>query len=117
MASEPISPAHLAVGLEIDGFIVGEQLHQGGMATIWRVHRCDDSAADDATLPLVMKVPRIRGGEVHFEGQDLMKASPEALHPVGRGPYRRTIESATTGEGRAADLRNCLRGTFRCRSS
>ncbi|MCB9601019.1 MAG: protein kinase [Sandaracinus sp.] len=36
---------------------------------------------------------------------DALEAFAEALHPVARGPYRRTIESATTGEGRAADLR------------
>jgi len=48
----------LEPGAMIDGFRVEEQLHRGGMATLWRV--------TDSALPgmqLLMKVPRIGEGE------------------------------------------------------
>lgn len=62
----------LEPGASIDGFRVEEQLHRGGMATLWRV---TDPA--DATLPLLMKVPRIGEGEdpaaiVSFEMEQMI---------------------------------------------
>jgi hypothetical protein len=41
----------------IDGFRLEAHLHQGGMANLWRVTHPDHA------LPMVMKVPRIKGGE------------------------------------------------------
>jgi hypothetical protein len=61
MASE--APAAAAGGLSegrvIDGFLLEERTHQGGMASLWRVSRTDATPI----LPLIMKVPRIRGGD------------------------------------------------------
>lgn len=39
-------------GLEIDGFTIGEKLHEGGFATIWEVTH------PLYRTPLVMKVPQ-----------------------------------------------------------
>ncbi len=47
----------LDLGTTIDGFRIEECLHQGGMATLWRVSR------PGATTPMLMKVPRIAEGE------------------------------------------------------
>ncbi len=43
----------LKPGAVLDGFRIGERLHEGGMATVWRVTRAD------IRFPLVMKVPRL----------------------------------------------------------
>lgn len=92
MASEPFSPKP---GQVIDGFVVGEHLHRGGMATIWAVRR-EDAAADP--LPLVMKLPRIKGGEdpaaiVGFEVEQMILPAlhgPHVPRYVARGDYTRT---------------------------
>jgi len=47
----------LEVGSTIDGFLVGEKIHTGGMATLWRVTR------PDIDTPIVMKVPTILEGD------------------------------------------------------
>jgi serine/threonine protein kinase len=47
----------LETGSIIDGFRIGEKIHSGGMATLWRVTR------DDIAQPIVMKVPTILDGE------------------------------------------------------
>jgi hypothetical protein len=52
MSREP-----LQTGSTIDGFKIGEKIHTGGMATLWRVTRPDIEA------PIVMKVPTILDGE------------------------------------------------------
>lgn len=49
--------AELAPGEVVDGFLIEERLHAGGMATLYRVSR------GDAAFPLVMKVPRVGHGE------------------------------------------------------
>ena len=49
---------HFGVGDLVDGFLLEERLHQGGMASLWRVTH------PDHRLPMLMKVPRIKGGEV-----------------------------------------------------
>jgi nucleotide-binding universal stress UspA family protein len=69
----------LQPGLEIDGFMIGAKLHQGGMATIWHVSR------PDITLPIVMKVPMILDGDdaasiVGFEMEQM-------ILPVLSGPH------------------------------
>ena len=50
--------SRLAFGTVLDGFTVGELLHNGGMAILWQVTHPDHPA------PLLMKVPRL------FEGED-----------------------------------------------
>ena len=48
---------HFGVGDLVDGFLLEERLHQGGMASLWRVTH------PDHRLPMLMKVPRISEGE------------------------------------------------------
>jgi serine/threonine protein kinase len=43
--------AQLTAGMSVDGFLLEERIHRGGMATIWRVSR------PDIGFPIVMKVP------------------------------------------------------------
>src|SRR5438034_4338775 len=47
----------LGPGSEVDGFLLGELLHAGSMATIYRL------TGRDGPLPLIIKVPRLGGGE------------------------------------------------------
>src|ERR1700680_1667726 len=58
-------------GADIDGFIVGECIHRGGMATLWSVTR------PDIASPLLVKIPRGREGEdppaiVSFEMEQMI---------------------------------------------
>jgi len=81
-------PGKLQVGDQFDGFVLTERLHQGGMATLWSVSRIDAQgqpvpAADG--VELIMKVPRIKGGEdpatiVGFEVEQMVM-------PVLKGPH------------------------------
>src|SRR5471032_1726793 len=48
----------LVTGTTIDGFLIGELIHLGGMAMLWQVTR------PDIDIPILMKVPRL------FEGED-----------------------------------------------
>ena len=48
-------------GTLLDGFVVGECIHSGGMAHIYRVHYAD--SAPDPGFPMVMKVPRMTAGD------------------------------------------------------
>ena len=50
----------LQTGTEVDGFAVGERLHAGGMADLYRVHYVGGRA--DPGFPMAMKVPRMGGG-------------------------------------------------------
>lgn len=45
------------VGDVIDGFKLEERVHRGGMASLWRVTH------PEHRLPMLMKMPRIKGGE------------------------------------------------------
>ncbi|MCK6427161.1 MAG: bifunctional serine/threonine-protein kinase/universal stress protein [Burkholderiaceae bacterium] len=83
---EPFAPAAgpllppLEAGQVVDGFRLVQRLHQGGMAWLWRV-----SHPDWPQLPLLMKVPRIKGGEdpatiVGFEVEMM-------LLPLLKGPH------------------------------
>ena len=47
----------LQTGSTIDGYLIGEKLHTGGMATLWRVTH------PDIAMPIVMKVPMILDGD------------------------------------------------------
>ncbi len=58
-------------GAVLDGFLLDEVIHKGGMATLWRVSR------PDLTMPLLMKVPILAEGEdpaaiVSFEMEQMI---------------------------------------------
>ena len=55
------APSLLAPGTVIDRFELLEKLHVGGMAHLWKVQEVNHQG--DHRLPLIMKVPRIKGGE------------------------------------------------------
>jgi serine/threonine protein kinase len=46
-----MAKAQLTAGMAIDGFMLEQRLHRGGMASIWRVSRAD------IDFPIVMKLP------------------------------------------------------------
>lgn len=90
---EAAVPAPLEAGCIVDGFRLEEKLYTGGMAHLWRVSWApadgqplpDAALADGVALPLIMKVPRIKGGEdpasiVGFEVEQL-------ILPALRGPH------------------------------
>lgn len=88
----PVPPAPLEPGQVLDGFRLEERLHQGGMANLWRVSRVD--VADDG-IELLMKVPRIKGGEdpatiVGFEVEQMLMpqlSGPHVPRFVARGDW------------------------------
>ena len=51
----------LSPGSELDGFAVDSHVHAGGMADLYRVHYAN--GRPDPGFPMVMKVPRMGGGE------------------------------------------------------
>ncbi len=88
-------PGPLQIGQVIDGFVLEERLHQGGMASIWRVSRQTPEPGD--TMPLIMKVPRIKGGEdptsiVGFEVERMIMPMLAGVHVpkyVAKGDFTR----------------------------
>src|SRR6059058_4163086 len=61
----------IAPGVQLDGFTVGECVHNGGMATLWSVSHPGIEA------PLLMKIPRVAEGEdpaaiVSFEMEQMI---------------------------------------------
>ncbi len=71
----------LQVNDVIDGYVLKARLHQGGMANLWEVERTDGRTDG----PLIMKIPRIKGGEdpatiVGFEVEQMVM-------PMLRGPH------------------------------
>ncbi len=82
-------PVRPHTGLEIDGFTLGERLHEGGFATIWQVthalHR----------TPMVMKVPTILDGYdgptiVGFEIEQMIMprlTGPHVPQVMGQGDF------------------------------
>ncbi|HEX6363952.1 MAG TPA: serine/threonine-protein kinase, partial [Albitalea sp.] len=87
----PATPASLGPGLVIDGFRLDEPLHRGGMAALWRVTRL----AAPNELPLIMKVPRIKGGDdpttvVGFEVEQMILpalAGPHVPRFIAKGDF------------------------------
>ncbi len=83
----------LEAGQEIDGFRLEEHLHRGGMANLWRVTRVDGGDAS----PLIMKVPRIKGGDdpatiVGFEVEQMIMPTLSGAHVpkfVAKGDFTR----------------------------
>src|SRR5688500_5055258 len=90
-AASPSRP--LEAGQVIDGFVLEEHLHQGGMANLWRVRREDGSG----TMPMIMKVPRIKGGDdpatiVGFEVEQMIMPMLKGQHVpafVAKGDFIR----------------------------
>src|SRR5437763_16196227 len=99
-------------GTVIDGFTIGEQVHSGGMATLWSVSH------PGMAVPLLMKIPRVSEGEdpaaiVSFEMEQMILPRLSGPHvPVcfGAGDFARqpyvVIERipGTTLYGRLGEL-------------
>ena len=85
----------LQPGSVIDRFQLVDRLHVGGMAQIWQV--IEVNHAGDSRLPLVMKVPRIKGGEdpatiVGFEVEQMimpMLSGPHVPKFIAKGDFTR----------------------------
>lgn len=96
MAAEG-SAAPLAAGQLIDDFRLEERLHQGGMASLWRVTRVNSPPGAEPDPPLIMKVPRIKGGEdpatiVGFEVEQMIMprlSGPHVPRFVAKGDFTR----------------------------
>lgn len=94
-STPPAPPAPLEAGQVLDGFRLEARLHQGGMANLWRVSRVDTSIDDG--IGLLMKVPRIKGGEdpatiVGFEVEQMLMpqlSGPHVPRFVARGDWTR----------------------------
>ena len=86
-------PLMLAPGLVLDGFRLDTRLHQGGMANLWSVTRVEPLSGED--FALLMKVPRILGGEdpatiVGFEVEQMLMPALHGPHVprfVARGDW------------------------------
>ncbi|HJV95176.1 MAG TPA: bifunctional serine/threonine-protein kinase/universal stress protein [Albitalea sp.] len=95
METEPVdaTTGPLAAGQIIDGFRLDERLHQGGMANLWRVTQVNGANP----LPLIMKVPRIKGGDdpatiVGFEVEQMILPAVSGPHVpkyLARGDFTR----------------------------
>ena len=78
-------------GAELDGFTIGERVHQGGMAALWTVTH------PGINVPLLMKVPRVAEGEdpaaiVSFEMEQMIVprlAGPHVPGCFGTGDFDR----------------------------
>lgn len=88
----------LQPGQVVGGFRLEEKLHQGGMATLWRVQRINaqgELTDGPGVMPLIMKVPRIKGGEdpasiVGFEVERMimpMLSGPHVPRYVAKGDF------------------------------
>ena len=76
--------AALEPGTEIDGFRLGERIHTGTMAWIYRV------IGNDGPLPLIMKIPRLGPGEraVNVIGFEVERT---VLGGLAQGPHHPTL--------------------------
>ena len=96
-AEGSVAPASLEVGQVVDGFRLDALAHRGGMATLWQVSRVEPPASTEAALPLMMKVPRLRGGEepaaiVGFEVEQMIMpalAGPHVPKFIAKGDFTR----------------------------
>lgn len=81
----------IASGAVIDGFTIGEQVHAGGMATLWT------ATCPGIDVPLLMKVPRVSEGEdpaaiVSFEMEQMILprlSGPHVPQCFGTGDFER----------------------------
>ncbi len=84
-----MSRSRLMPGVILDGFLIGEKLHRGGMATLWSVTHPDHS------LPLTMKVPVMgEGGDpaaiVGFEMEQMILpklSGPHVPRYIAQGDF------------------------------
>jgi nucleotide-binding universal stress UspA family protein len=84
-------PADLQAGDVVDGFRLEEHLHTGGMARLWRVTHTSHA------LPLLMKLPRIKGGDdpatiVGFEVEQMILPTLAGVHVpkfIAKGDFTR----------------------------
>jgi len=74
----------LAEGCEIDGFRLGELIHAGSMALIYRL------MGPRGPLPLIMKIPRLGVGEraINVTGFEVCRM---VLGALGQGPHHPTL--------------------------
>ena len=94
-APQPAPPAALEAGQVMDGFKLEARLHQGGMAHLWKVQEVNHQG--DSRLPLIMKVPRIKGGEdpatiVGFEVEQMIMPMLSGKHApkfIAKGDFTR----------------------------
>ncbi len=85
--------ARLEAGMIVDGYLLKERLHQGGMASLWDIEAVDGGH----DVPLIMKIPRIKGGEdpatiVGFEVEQMvmpMLQGPHVPRFVAKGDFTR----------------------------
>jgi len=90
---ENTTARRLEAGQVIDGFRLEERTHQGGMANLWRVTHVEGG---DGT-PLMMKVPRIKGGDdpatiVGFEVEQMIMPTLSGPHVpkfIAKGDFTR----------------------------
>jgi serine/threonine protein kinase len=75
------------VGMVIDGFLLEEKLHKGGMATLWRVSRTHDTGGTKGNHnePLVMKIPILGDNNdptaiVGFEVEQMIMPKLTGIH-------------------------------------
>jgi nucleotide-binding universal stress UspA family protein len=102
------------IGATVDGFEIGERVHEGGMGVLFRVR-----AQEDPGFPLVMKVPRLGPGEpassiVTFEVELMVLQALRGPHvprfvaagDLARQPYlvMEYVEGATLQERVGAPL-------------
>ena len=73
----------LEPGHRIDGFVIDECMHTGGMARIYRVHCADPAQQPD--FPIIMKVPRMSAdeGAENLVGFEVEKQILSVIH----GPH------------------------------
>ncbi len=73
----------LAPGTEVDGFVVRECIHAGGMAHIYAVEYAN--RARDPGFPMAMKIPRMTAGD---GAENIVSFEVELqIHPVLTGPH------------------------------
>jgi eukaryotic-like serine/threonine-protein kinase len=85
----------LEPGAIIDRFELIERVHQGGMASLWSVKLTGTPTGTEPDMPLLMKVPRIKGGEdpatiVGFEVEQMIMprlSGPHVPRYVARGDF------------------------------
>ncbi len=92
MAADTHRTPTLASGAVIDGFRLGELLHEGAMARLWAA----TSEGCAAPVPLVIKVPRISGDDpeaiVGFEVEQMILPTLRGVHVpqfIARGDLAR----------------------------
>src|SRR6185436_18412878 len=89
--NEAMAKPVIESGAELDGFTIGECVHQDGMATLWTVTH------PGINVPLLMKVPRVAEGEdpaaiVSFEMEQMIVprlAGPHVPGCFGTGDFDR----------------------------